>query len=91
MLAALLCTLSACFFTTWSTAAKAVYVLYPSATAYSLLFFAAAGNFVILLPQAAIKHYRERHKHNLLLSWRSISLFQFSIAIGHILVVAILV
>ena len=45
---------------------------------------------LILLPQAGVRHYRERHKHSLLLGWTKVSLVQWLIAIGHIVVVSML-
>ena len=90
-LAALICTLSTCFFTTMSLFTKITYVLYPSAGVYSLLFFRSMGTLFVVVPQTGLKHYREREKHSLIFSWLKINKFKWAIAIAHILIVSCLV
>jgi len=42
-------------------------------------------------PKIGVKHYRERRAHNLLLSWLQVNRIKWIVAVGHILVISVLV
>ena len=90
-LAVIICAISACFFTTMSLLTKVIYKMYPTCGVYSILIFRCLGATLILTPYTFNKHWKEREKHNLLLSWTSLNQLKWGIAIGHIIIVSILV
>ena len=74
-----------------SLSIKTSYVLYPSATPYAVLTLRCIVTVIILVPIILYKQYKQRDKHNLILSWMQHSYLMWFCAIGHILVVSVLV